>query len=114
MSASGIMGGSDVSPHSLPFQVALTNYHDKGVPFCGGALISPNYVITSAQCTEGKTPGTILVVVGEHNYQVVGDGEDYYDVMEIITQPSYNPEESHINDLALLKFSQIMKFTHHL
>ena len=101
-----IIGGSEAPPHSLPFQVALTNYHDKGSePFCGGALISPNYVLTSAQCTEGKKASSILVVVGEHNFQTKGDGEDYYDVQAIVTHPSYNPANSHNNDLALLKLS---------
>jgi secreted trypsin-like serine protease len=105
MSSSRIVGGSDVSSHSIPYQVALTDYRDKGVPYCGGALISPNYVLTSAQCTKGKTAGTILVVVGEHNYQLIGDGEDYYDVEAITTHPSYNPADSHTNDLALLRLS---------
>jgi len=103
MTASRIMGGADASPHSIPYQVALTNYHDKGVPFCGGALISTNYVLTSAQCVSGKSAGNILVVVGEHNYQVIGDGEDYYDVQNIAIHPSYDPAVSHTNDLALLR-----------
>ena len=105
MSANRIIGGSVVSPHYIPYQVALTDYLDKGIPFCGGSLISPNYVLTSAQCIRGKTADAILVVVGEHNYQVIGDGEEYYDVEAITTHPFYNPADSHANDLALLKLS---------
>ena len=39
-----IIRGHVVAPHSIPYQVGITNGSEN--IFCGGALISPNYVLT--------------------------------------------------------------------
>lgn len=42
-----LVGGVEVTPHSLPYQVAILI---NNAYFCGGVLISPKYVLTAAHC----------------------------------------------------------------
>lgn len=46
-----IVGGTEAVPHSWPHQVAL--FID-GMYFCGGSLISSEWVLTAAHCMDGS------------------------------------------------------------
>jgi len=59
---SGIVGGDEAVPHSHPHQVGL--FIDD-MYFCGGSLISDEYVITAAHCCDGAF--FIEVVMGAHH-----------------------------------------------
>lgn len=48
--AARIVGGTEATPHSWPHQVALF-IDDKF--FCGGSLISKEWVLTAAHCMDG-------------------------------------------------------------
>ena len=69
---SRIVGGSEVTPFSLPWQVALVDPGDD-LPFCGGTLISATHVLTAAHCTGGNG-GNWEVIVGEHDITSTSDG----------------------------------------
>ena len=56
-----IVGGSEVVPHSWPWQVSMqysvaeeTKYP---IHFCGGSLIADRWVLSAAHCAEGWLDG---------------------------------------------------------
>merc|ERR1711868_258243 len=57
-----IVGGFEAEPNQWPWQVAL--FIDNAW-FCGGALISENYVLTAAHCVDGASYFDIMA--GAHN-----------------------------------------------
>ncbi|XP_069971033.1 chymotrypsin BI-like [Penaeus vannamei] len=46
-----IVGGTEAAPHSWPHQVALFIDNSQ---FCGGSLISSEWVLTAAHCMDGR------------------------------------------------------------
>ncbi|KAJ8976383.1 hypothetical protein NQ317_003338 [Molorchus minor] len=49
-----IIGGYEVQPHSMPYQVFLNITGEKNDTWiCGGSLITPNYILTAGRCCYG-------------------------------------------------------------
>merc|ERR550532_2411456 len=57
-----IVGGVEATEHAWPWQVAL--FIDDAW-FCGGSIISENYVLTAAHCADGAS--YFDVMAGAHN-----------------------------------------------
>ena len=102
-----IINGFEVAPHSLPYQVYVLTTRSTGNYFCGGSLISPNFVLTAAHCAE--TALSIRITVGEHNLVVV-DGEQYISVSNITVHPLWNTNTL-AYDYAILKLSTPVFFS---
>lgn len=103
-----IVGGSEVEPNSLPFQVSLQyplfNFH-----FCGGSIFNSEYIITAAHCCAGQSAGDLRVNAGEHSLSSNDGTEQLRDVAEIIMHPNYNPFNIN-NDICLLKMKKPLEF----
>ena len=52
-----------------PIQVGIWQKSGRG-PFCGGSLISPNFVLTAAHCMVEAKAAKLKVALNDVNYQV--------------------------------------------
>ena len=59
-----VVSGQTASPHSWPWQVSFrrtgSTFH-----FCGGSLISDQWVVTAAHCVQGKAASGLSIRLGK-------------------------------------------------
>uniref|UniRef100_A0A665TF52 trypsin n=1 Tax=Echeneis naucrates TaxID=173247 RepID=A0A665TF52_ECHNA len=92
-----IVGGYECPRHSVPYQVSL----NAGYHFCGGSLISSQWVVSAAHCYKSR----IQVRLGEHNIAVNEGTEQWIDGAKMIKHPRYNSYNLD-NDIMLIKLSR--------
>uniref|UniRef100_A0A674IX02 trypsin n=1 Tax=Terrapene triunguis TaxID=2587831 RepID=A0A674IX02_9SAUR len=91
-----IVGGYECSPHSQPWQVSLNvGYH-----FCGGSLITDQWVVSAAHCC----PDSMQVILGDHNIQVFEHTEHLMRIETIVWHPSYDYQTLD-HDIMLIKLA---------
>ena len=88
-------------------QVALVNPGSM-IPWCGGSLLSNQYVITAAHCTDGHTASSIEILLGEHD---TSDSiVDRHTIHTITEHENYNRASADY-DFAILKLSAPITFS---
>ncbi len=101
-----IVGGQEADPGEWPWQVALVN---KGADlyqnqFCGGTIISADWVVTAAHCVDSSAPNDLDVVAGVHDLSNPEPNFQRRTLSQIIVHPNWN-DSTFDNDIALLKLS---------
>ncbi|XP_061434619.1 trypsin-2-like [Lethenteron reissneri] len=94
-----IVGGEECVPHSQAWQVSLNiGYH-----FCGGSLISDEWVVSAAHCYQ--TASRISVRIGEHNIFASEGTEQWIQASKAIRHPGY-ASSTIDNDIMLVKLAK--------
>lgn len=97
-----IVGGKPADANEWPWQVRLFSGKNDGGGFCGGSLISKQWVLTAAHCLVD----TKKVVVGYGSNKL--DKLKRVPSAKVIVHKGYNPETME-NDIALVKLSKPVK-----
>jgi len=100
-----IVNGQPAAECEWSHQVGLTDRPGR-TPFCGGMLISADWVLTAAHCLVGSS--RINVVAGEWSLRSRSDNEQNRYTAKIISHPEYN-DRTYGYDYGLLKLESPME-----
>ncbi|XP_042857363.1 brachyurin-like [Penaeus japonicus] len=103
-----IVGGTESRPHQWPHMVAL--FVDD-VIFCGGSLISDQWVVTAAHCMDRSA--FVKVIMGAHNIQEDEPTQVTLTSEDIIVHEEW---DSHTlkNDIALIRLPEAVTLNEYI
>ncbi|XP_074697747.1 ovochymase-2 isoform X3 [Strix aluco] len=103
-----IVGGNQVKQGSHPWQVSLKRRQKH---FCGGTIVSAQWVVTAAHCILDRSLLQYLsVTAGEHDLRIRENGEQTLPVKYVIKHPDFDPRRPMNYDIALLKLDGAFNF----
>ncbi|CAO1428286.1 unnamed protein product [Diamesa serratosioi] len=103
-----IAGGVDSKPGEQPSFVYMSVLFEEKTQNCGGVLIKPNYVLTSASCVKDASEGvasTVDISLGGSNKPDKAAPK----VCQIIVKPEYLSTNNSIDNIALIKLCSDIK-----
>merc|ERR1711915_350945 len=108
-----IVGGSEVTPGDIPYQLSFQDI-SFGSPFhfCGASIYNENWAICAGHCVQGEdmgNPDYLRVVAGEHNLDADEGNEQNVVLSKIVQHEDYN-SFTISNDISLLQFSEPLVF----
>ncbi|KAL6109035.1 uncharacterized protein ACO6RY_12252 [Pungitius sinensis] len=93
-----IVGGYECPRHSVPYQVSLFT----GYNFCGGTLLSSEWVLSAAHC---KTKSDVELRLGEHDIWEPEGTEQHIMSAKFIRHPDYD-SRTQDSDIMLIRLSR--------
>lgn len=91
-----IVGGSPVTRGQVPYQVSLRTMMNQH--FCGGAILSQSWILTSAHCVSGRQAGEFQAYAGSTSLR---DGNGRV-VTKIFVHPEFSADGL-VNDIAVIQ-----------
>lgn len=104
-----IVGGKLAAKNAYPWQVSLgVSWIDDPyrAHFCGGTILSENWIVTAAHCLVDTAPKDIIVTAGTNE---LGVGGVRHNVNRIVVKSNYDPKTSN-NDIALIELFKPLTF----
>jgi len=79
--------------------------------FCGGTILSNYYVLSSAHCVVGKSPTSLQVLAGDHDYKSSSDTPyaAIYAVQSYVNHPNFNAN-TNVNDITIIRTQRAIAF----
>ncbi|KAM5251206.1 ovochymase-1, partial [Hipposideros larvatus] len=103
-----IAGGEEACPHCWPWQVGLRFL---GSHQCGGAIISPSWILTAAHCLQSKNnPFFWTVVAGDHDRTLKESTEQVRRAKHVVVHEDFD-RLSYDSDIALMQLSSPLEFS---
>lgn len=109
-----IHGGQQAAEHKFPYLVSLRDvkrYDYDRIDynhFCGGAIISSQWIVSAAHCMHGRRLNASNIVAYAGAYHIWRDGK-MYDIRRIHQHPDFN-WDSNLNDISLLRTRSSIAF----
>ncbi|KAK3098242.1 hypothetical protein FSP39_017537 [Pinctada imbricata] len=106
-----VVGGDPAVEGEWPWQVSFGDVG--GGHFCGGTLISNQWIISAAHCFERKVPEDVTVILGEHHQEFESGNEKFAKIDKVIMHPDYSRVHGLPNDIALVKLTSPVDISGH-
>ncbi|OXU25365.1 hypothetical protein TSAR_011380 [Trichomalopsis sarcophagae] len=100
-----VVNGIDANVGEFPFQVSLQRNGRQH--YCGGSVLSANYVITAGHCVYGEEVEEVSAFAGTINKQ---EPHSVHQAIEFKLHEQYNPKNL-ANDIALIKVEPPFEFS---
>jgi len=108
--ATKIVNGEEALVNEFPWQVGLMSAGWGSMVWCGATLISDQWIMTAAHCTDGSSASDIDVIIGDHDYDTETETMSLrLPVAQIINHEDYDTDTIN-NDFALLKLAEPIDF----
>nr|AAL67442.1 trypsin [Paralithodes camtschaticus] len=108
-----IVGGTEVTPGEIPYQLSFQDTSFGGeFHFCGASIYKDTWAICAGHCVQGEdfdSPASLQIVAGDHTLYSAEGNEQKIAVSKIIQHEDYNGF-SISNDISLLQFASPLTF----